>query len=1442
MLLLAGACHEAWRADKAAVKGERKSSLILLTEDGDTIPTGVPYLLEGDTVRADTLPPPYVFSPEFEKIQLPKPNFQQPELVWAKSWSQNVVQSIQGGSGAPLPQQRVILPDTFDLPVPRVVTALPWRFTDITSSRFRVLDTGEGMDNSFVHAVFEDSKGRIWIGTNKGFSLYDGKYFWHYKMTDITLNAPISGFAEDRDGNLWMTHGVGGSVTKYDGKQLYYYAITYRGFGKKSDTLINRINIDKGNTVWICSQVGVGSLKNDIYSFYGRAQFDSEYDFSSSFVDSTGNIWIGNDQGLYKYDGQNIQSFYFPTYPEIGLDSTHIHLTNAGNQLWFSKGRQILKLANDSVYLYKVDFYNGQTPMYMAAGEDESLWIGYAGAGLSQFDGEVIRHFTPEEGLPKISLFPEMQDREGRLYLGSERGMHQFSPKGFRHYYPEYFSSEFMIAAIEKDEENRLWLGSIGENGLMLMENENLYGLKGTNELKAVGFRSLHASAKGGMWIGSRNGVYKFENQQLTWFNKASGIPGQITFAIEEDQDQNMWFGFNEGGVSKFDGKSFIHYKLKEDKKVLDPLNYIRVIKSDQKGNTWMGTHGSGLRKFDGKYTTFYTRQEGLNSDTIVSILEDSRGLLWIGTVGGGVNVYDGKKFHSISAKEGLTSNDIWTISEDESSRIWLGVTDCLNVIELKSERFPSIEYQLKDQVQINTYCDLDGLKIYEFFAGAGKKESNGGFWWGHNKGLSYLPVPDRVNTKPPDVELMNLSLNQENLVFRDLKRNKAHPKSRNPNDIDPGKIRFSGVHSFQNVPRALVLPHDINNLSFHLSSRNYPRQESVRFSCFLEGVDQGWTMPDFLSKYDYRGIPPGKYTFRAKATGDENIWGEEMVYQFTIRPPWWKSKLALVLWTGLFIGLVWLIYRFNLRKQLEKEDTLRRLELEEMKSRLYTNITHEFRTPLTVILGMTNQLIDTSKQETQKTQLGLIKRNSRKLLRMINQLLDLSKLDSGKFKLDLIQGDIVGYLRYLTESFHSMAQEKNLQLTFQTEEKEIIMDYDEDKVQHIIYNLLFNAIKFTPPEGKVLLNIRKEEKEKKSILRVKVSDTGIGIAASDLPHIFDQFFQVDNSTTRKGEGTGIGLALTKELVELMDGQIEVQSEIDKGSVFEFFLPINQEAELTERKHDEKSPFLKLDFPAALEMNENPAADKSDFPVLLIIEDNKDVVYYIKSILEDFYQIFSAENGRIGVEKAAELVPDIIISDVMMPEMDGLEVCNTLKADFRTSHIPIVLLTARAQIDDRIEGLRFGADAYLTKPFNKEELLVQVKTLLEAKARLQKYFSTIVQEDEFEPKSDDKESQFIQDLRELVKGRIDDADLKIPELAEALFMSQIQVYRKLKALTGQTPSQFIRSIRLHEGRRLLQSSGMTVSEVAYSVGFSDPNYFSRMFREKYGVAPSDVRN
>lgn len=556
------------------------------------------------------------------------------------------------------------------------------------------------------------------------------------------------------------------------------------------------------------------------------------------------------------------------------------------------------------------------------------------------------------------------------------------------------------------------------------------------------------------------------------------------------------------------------------------------------------------------------------------------------------------------------------------------------------------------------------------------------------------------------------------------------------------------------------------------------------------------------------------------------------------------ESYLIIHYFLGFILGVTQIfftLYYFTTQvDKLKSEEKQRMKELDEFKSKFYINVTHEFRTPLTIILGMADQIKKAPKQWLFEG-LNMIKRNGQKLLTLTNHLLDLSKLDSKAMPVHMVQGDIAQYMKYIVESFHSLARAKRIHLALNIRAKEIMMDFDPDKIQNIVSNLLSNAIHFTPPGGSVRIAIGEEIIEEENSLLIKIEDTGPGISDADLPKIFDRYFQANNQQENINGGTGLGLALTKELVLLFNGSISVESTIGKGTTFSIQLPITNEA-MFDKKLISQEEILPIHYQE--KRPPLPAINASNKMVLLIIEDNMDVVKYLYSLLSADYQIEVASNGLEGLEKAINIIPDLIITDVMMPIMDGFEFCEKLKNNLKTSHIPVIMLTARADMESKITGLKLGADVYLAKPFEREELFVRIQKLIELRQALINRYKTNmnnIPQRLFGEPTFEKEDSFIQRVYKILGENLGDEEFGILELSRSLGMSRSQLYRKFSALTEISVHQFIRKLRLQNARELLLTGNKNVTEVAMETGFKNLSHFSKVFYEEFGIAPSRVR-
>ncbi|MGB5555256.1 MAG: ATP-binding protein, partial [Flavobacteriaceae bacterium] len=651
------------------------------------------------------------------------------------------------------------------------------------------------------------------------------------------------------------------------------------------------------------------------------------------------------------------------------------------------------------------------------------------------------------------------------------------------------------------------------------------------------------------------------------------------------------------------------------------------------------------------------------------------------------------------------------------------------------------------------------------------------------------------------------------------------------------------------------ILPFGKNSMIFECSIANFDEVSANKYQYQLEGYDTRWSDWTMGTKKEYTNLPEGNYRFRVRAKNIYNLISKEGYYHFQILPPWYHSWLAYILYILLFAGFMWIILRWRSRQLKSKNEALEKLiavrtsevqhqanqlkiqaeklqELDKAKSRFFANISHEFRTPLTLIKGPIEQLEQNFSEKLNIETVKMIRRNANRLLNMVNQLLDLSKIDEGGLELAPAEGDVYKCLRTASSSFNSLAAQRNMDFRLDIPPTVLWALFDRDKLENIIYNLLGNAFKFSGDGSKITFVADYTENG----LRLQVSDSGKGISAEKLPYIFDRFYQADSSNTRENVGSGIGLSLSKDLVELMNGTIIVSSEVGKGTFFTVQLPI-QEIKTIQMKavddvHQVEQSMIKKPFVL-------PKTDKRNLPTILLVEDNSDMRHFITEQMVKFYKVMEAVNGEVGLQKAIADSPDLVITDLMMPKMDGIELCKKLKTDVHTSHIPVIMLTAKAGLDNKLEGLETGADDYLTKPFDSNELLVRTKNLIEQRKRLRELFSR--QDVKIDPKKvtvTSIDQKFLEQVLELLETNFSNPDFGVPQMQDSLAMSKTQLHRKIKALTNEAPGELLRNFRLKMAAQLLAQKADSVTQIAYKVGFNNLSYFAKCFKELYGVAPS----
>jgi signal transduction histidine kinase/DNA-binding response OmpR family regulator/streptogramin lyase len=1054
----------------------------------------------------------------------------------------------------------------------------------------------------------------------------------------------------------------------------------------------------------------------------------------------------------------------------------------------------------------------------IAVATSDHLWL-MSPAQLFRQDSLTARNAFVAFPPNVYSITSVLKDKTGIIWFGtSGYGLRKFNPKikQFHSYLPNTTLSNLYI-----DRQDRTyvrfqfayWELDRANNRLAPFLNPNLPEADRRQ-------RYLMQDRAGFYWISNVH----FENHQHHVFKfspdwqllKKYPLPANATFGFYgnqtiEDNTGRLWIGATNGKLLRFNPKSetfeVFSYQF------LLPQNGAEIetyaLHLDQSGTLWIGTQ-KGLVKAEHHLTTpvfsIYkntrTGRQSLSNDFVSSLCDDPyqpNRFLWVGTKGGGLERLDKQtgQFEHFTEAQGLPNKVVYGILADEAKRLWLSTNRGLTQFNPKTHQF-------------HNYTKADGLQDDEFNTSSYFKTASGELLFGGVNGLTTFRAAEvgSTNQYKPLANIIGLKINNETVEVG-----------------QPDRILSQAIEHTQ----TLGLAHDQNLVTLEFGVMDYINSGKNRYRYRLESIDRDWVDAGTNRFANYAHLPDGNYRFEMMGSADGDVWSKPVELQIRIYPPFYRTWWAYFMYLVILAVVGWQLYRFQIQRFIlqqqvifEQKEASRLAELDTLKTRLFTNISHEFRTPLTLILGPVEQLVQ---EYGRDTRFPLIQRNAKRLLSLINQLLDLSKLEAGQLKPERQTGDLAAFFRTLASSFESLAENQKIQFRFDQNTSTLWADFDHDKFEKIATNLLSNAFKFTPTGQEVRMNVHYPDQTTTGDLVLTIWDTGIGIAPANLEHIFERFYQVDSHASRTYEGTGIGLALVSELIRVLNGTINVTSTEGVGTTFTVTLP------LVTKTVEPETPRRFLTG-----SDQEPRTANLE-NILLIIDDNTDIRAYVRSIFETDYQIIEATDGQEGLEKATAMLPNLVICDLMMPRLDGFGFCRMLKSQEATSHIPVVMLTARATIEDRIEGFELGADAYLTKPFNQAEIVARVRNLLQKQTRLSAYFSGQAKVLDEEP-GKSKEEAFLRKVRTVVEKHLAESAFSVEQLSEELSLSPRQLVRKLKAITDQTAVEFIRNQRLDYAADLLRQGKGTVSEVAYLVGFESLPYFTKVFQEKYGVLPS----
>lgn len=1309
------------------------------------------------------------------------------------------------------------------------------------------------MGRQNTNAFLEDSRGFIWIGGSK-LSRFDGHTIERYQplMKDGSPNqmGTIHALMEDTQGHIWI--GARHGLFYYDRStdQLTPFPLV-DGIEAYNSGQIQALLEDHQGGLWIGSREKLfykkspGSQQIQLVADIelGAYRSQSTMGFTAFLERVDGVVYAASNRGLWRInDDLTVQQFLPEKWREEGNEFQILDAaTLDGNCFWLATnhGLWTFDAAKGSFTQKVLPPEAGKVLLTVLPVREGELWIGTQSNGLFKLTQGSIHHFPHQSDNP-FSPFDRrikalLLDRFNHLWIGTIPGVNRINLKQqtfpFYQITPGPYQHDNYVFRVMQDSAQGFWFRLLrqGLGYCAATDREVEYLLQPEASTKGEEIKHFCVDADGHVWVLTlTQGLFLFENGRRDYVpvDLGDSIRTSYPYAIRTDRldERYLWFTSKYGlcRINRFNFERKWYYP-KEDLSNIDG-NIIGAFDQSEDGKIWCL-----LAEKDRKLICYFDRK----AERFISVPK---------LPGHAVSLEFSPTYHI----KALPGNRVWMTTKKQLVEVDAS-TDRVKILT-DDPKFPlpnvkSVTPDLDGNIwfaSTHKICRFDGenydchdarTDIEQFLYFSAALGSDGRVTFGGTNGLySFYPenIKFATDTLYPTIFLSHFEVLNE--------------------------VRHFGK-AYELIEK-MELPYNQNVVTFNFGTLHAGREEDLRFRHKLEPFEKEWIETDYDERrVAYTNLPPGTYHFQVIAAGVNDKWtpeSEALHIQLVIFPPWYQTWWAYCLWLIISLGGLYTIYRFQLNRRLTKVETQRLRELDEVKTRFFTNITHEFRTPLTIILGLADKVLQKSKRNAEEN-VALIKQNGKKLLQLVNELLDLAKLESKTLPVALVRGDIIQYLRYLTGTFQPLAEERGLELRFVSERQELMIDFDPKKLESIVSNLLSNAIKFTPPPGHIQFRVADMEKNQKTFLEIQVADTGIGVSDEQIPYIFDRFYQIDGGVTRNGEGTGIGLALIREMVKLMGGSIFVESQLGNGTTFNITLPVTQNpapaSSSSLPKSTSTSPFVQTDVVKDRVRNGVSVNTKFDpkNPLLLIVEDNEGIIHYITTLLEQNFRLLIAKNGKDGWTKALENLPDLIVSDVMMPDMDGLELCHRLKTERLTCHIPIILLTAKGDQRSKITGLARGADAYMAKPFDEQELLIRIKHLLDLRITLQEKYqrprvlspiSTLSDE----PVPLDIDAAFLEEVKRVIIAKLDQSDLDVQMLCRLLGMSRTQLHRKLKALTGQSTTKFVKNVRMIEAQKLLLDSPMSIKTIAYEVGFKTPAYFCRVFSETFGCPPSEYRS
>ena len=1341
------------------------------------------------------------------------------------------------------------------------------------------IDVNDGLSNNQVRAILKDSQGFMWFGTDRGLTRFDGtnyKVFLNnlYDSTSIPFNS-IDFLFEDTAHNIWIRSLNEWAIYNPTSESFARAGNFYKNTAIPLSALQNLFKDRKGNLWFVCRDFGLYRFSPETESVDAIPFTDENNRFLSDMAeDSQGNLWTVSNSGMVcKIDPHSytiLQRFHL-----VGIENAEIYsftlFIDSDDDIWVC-------IPGGQYGVYFIDINKGEIENYSTGSsrvrlnnnlvssveQDENgiIWLATDHGGINLIDkaNRTVSYLTSDNdnrySICQNSVTYLYKDAGNMIWAGTYK-------RGISYYHKNLVRFDHLsnnpsdpnslpyndVNCFAEDNKGNLWIGTNG-GGLMCWDRQKntyrryLHNPNNPESLSNNIIVSLYFDREGILWIGTYfGGLNRFDGKQFKRYRHNSANPSSIAddrvWDIYEDSKQNLWIGTLNGGLNLFDRESeqFYHFKAEEMNSV--GSNFIISIIEDSEQNLWLGT-ADGLDRLNLNTKRFYHYDaepgtpEKLSNKNAIDLLEDSRGWIWIGTHQG-LNVLDKNegRFRIFTEQDGLASSNIKTIQEDQHGNIWISTTNGISRISVKnSNDLPSLDDL---EIRVHNYNMIDGLQGKEFNEKAVFRTRSGEMIFGGANGFN-LFIPENIKEQVSENKILitGFKVFNQNVPVNAPFRNRV--------------ILDKSITQQEKI----TLRHNEDVFSFEFAALNFFHPEKNKFQYRLLGFNDEWLPVDTrLNEITFTNLNAGDYQLEIRVTNDGFHWSEmDPPLIISILPSFWNSRIAYIMYLVLLI-LILLIsrrmmlerHRLKFEAEHEHREAERIQQLDALKTKFFTNISHEFRTPLSLIISPLEKIISQTKDQETRNHLVLIQRNARRLLTMVNQLLDFRKMEVQKLEAKNSWGEIIDFIREVSIAFEDLAQNKQIKYSCKSSVKEWYTYFDKDKTDKIITNLLSNAFKFTPEKGKVSLILDTISIDGKQYwLRITVKDTGIGIHPEMQEKIFDRFYQSDVTSAIINQGSGIGLSMVNEYVKLLGGTIKVESIVGKGSSFIVDLPLavfsNEEIEQLNASEQVQKLNPKPENNAVLSQSK-PTVHDTAKKTILLVEDSTEFRFYLKDNLLKKYNILEAEDGSRGWELTQEHFPDLVVSDIMMPNTDGIQLCSMIKKNRQTRHIPVILLTAKVETEPVIEGFESGADDYISKPFDFRILESRIENLINTREQLRRSYQSMIGITPEKIEVNSQDEKFIKKALETVEKYIAEPSFSVEDLGKEMGMSRVSLYKKMVALINKTPTEFIRILRLKRAADLLSTSQLSVSEIAYKVGFNNPRYFSKYFSAQFGVLPSE---